>query len=184
MPFAYYQRLNRRQRAVYRQSDAIAAIRIEGGTTALRAIAQEIERVLGEDNALRVQALSQRLADSVTSQLRVASVGVTVLAVRPHNDWGELHGFYRPAGETESSAIVLWMRTAQRKQVVAYRTFLRTLLHELCHHLDYALFDLHYSFHTQGFYRRESSLMRQLSPRADDARRRRDGADSRTRSPG
>ena len=53
-------------------------------------------------------------------------------------------------------------RTAQRRQVVAFRTFLRTLLHELCHHLDYTLFELGYSFHTQGFYRRESNLMRQV----------------------
>jgi hypothetical protein len=29
------------------------------------------------------------------------------------------------------------MRTAAHKRVVAFRTFLRTLLHELCHHLDY-----------------------------------------------
>ena len=29
------------------------------------------------------------------------------------------------------------MRTAQRAQVVKFKTFLRTLLHELCHHLDY-----------------------------------------------
>ena len=35
--------------------------------------------------------------------------------------------------------ITLWMLTAKRGQVVAYRTFLRTLLHELCHHLDYTL---------------------------------------------
>ena len=54
------------------------------------------------------------------------------------------------------------MRTAQRKQVVAFRTFLRTFLHELCHHLDYELLRLAETFHTEGFYKRESSLFRQL----------------------
>jgi hypothetical protein len=54
------------------------------------------------------------------------------------------------------------MRTAQRRQVVKFRTFLRTLLHELCHHLDYELLRLPDSFHTEGFYKRESSLLRQL----------------------
>jgi hypothetical protein len=58
--------------------------------------------------------------------------------------------------------ITLWMRTAQRKQVVAFRTFLRTFLHELCHHLDYELLRLPETFHTEGFYKRESSLFRQL----------------------
>lgn len=46
--------------------------------------------------------------------------------------------------------------------MVAYRTFLRTLLHELGHHLDYELYRLEESFHTQGFYKREASMFRQL----------------------
>jgi hypothetical protein len=32
----------------------------------------------------------------------------------------------------------------------------------LCHHLDYELLRLPDSFHTEGFYQRESSLLRQL----------------------
>ena len=56
------------------------------------------------------------------------------------------------------------MRTAQRKQVVAFKTFLRTLLHEIGHHLDYELLELEDSLHTEGFYKRESSLFRQLVP--------------------
>jgi len=58
--------------------------------------------------------------------------------------------------------ITLWMRTAQKKQVVAFRTFLRTFLHEVGHHLDYELLKLPETFHTEGFYKRESSLFRQL----------------------
>ena len=45
---------------------------------------------------------------------------------------------------------------------VAFRTFLRTLLHEVGHHLDYTLLRLGDSFHTQGFYARESHLFHQL----------------------
>jgi hypothetical protein len=51
------------------------------------------------------------------------------------------------------------MRTAQKKNVVAFKTFLRTLIHELCHHLDYELFALDDTFHTEGFYKRESTLV-------------------------
>ena len=54
------------------------------------------------------------------------------------------------------------MRTASREQVVKFRTFLRTLVHEACHHLDYELFKLAETFHTQGFYNRESALVREL----------------------
>ena len=84
------------------------------------------------------------------------------MAVRPHNDWEELQGYYSPARAKKAARITLWMRTARRRQVVAFRSFLRTLLHELCHHLDYELLGLEESFHTEGFYRRESSLFHQL----------------------
>ena len=56
------------------------------------------------------------------------------------------------------------MRTARHKRVVAFRTFLRTLLHELGHHLDYDLLELKDSYHTEGFFKRESSLFKQLVP--------------------
>lgn len=62
-----------------------------------------------------------------------------------------------------------WMRTARRHQAVRFRTFLRTLLHELRHQLDYELLALPDSFHTEGFYKRESSLLRQLVPSAEGA---------------
>ncbi|MGH7358562.1 MAG: hypothetical protein ACREJR_07100, partial [Candidatus Rokuibacteriota bacterium] len=60
--------------------------------------------------------------------------------------------------------VQLWMRTARQRRVVAFRTYLRTLLHELGHHLDYRYLKLADSFHTQGFYQRESSLFHQLVP--------------------
>jgi len=65
--------------------------------------------------------------------------------------------------------ISVWMRTAQKEQVVKFRTFLRTVVHEMCHHFDYELHGLPESFHTQGFYTRESTLVRELlgeKPRA------------------
>ena len=58
------------------------------------------------------------------------------------------------------------MRTARHRRVVAFRTFLRTLLHEAGHHLDYTYLKLADSFHTEGFFKRESSLFYQLVPSA------------------
>jgi hypothetical protein len=60
--------------------------------------------------------------------------------------------------------IQLWMRTAKQRRVVAFRTYLRTLLHEVGHHVDYAHLRLRDSYHTEGFYKRESSLFHQLVP--------------------
>ena len=76
---------------------------------------------------------------------------------------GELQGLYEPDEVTGATArITVWMRTAQRVRVVKFRTFLRTLVHEVCHHLDYEFFKFPETFHTEGFYARESALMREL----------------------
>lgn len=165
MKFSYYRRLTREQQRTYRASDEVGAIPL-AGAAALQPLVVGIEAALAQDNQPRTQALAQQLADGINARLRVTPLGVVVLAVRPRNDWGELHGFYRPASGAQGAGIVLWMRTAQRRRAVAFRTFLRTLLHELCHHFDYELLGLPHSFHTRGFYRRESSLFRQLVPGA------------------
>ena len=87
---------------------------------------------------------------------------IQVLAVRPSDDWGELHGLYLPEEAGRTAKIQLWMRTAKHKRVVAFKSYLRTLLHEICHHLDYELYKFPETFHTEGFYNRESSLFHQL----------------------
>jgi hypothetical protein len=89
-------------------------------------------------------------------------VRAKVLLKRPSNAAGELHGLYEPEEGGRPAVISVWMRTAQRRQVVRFRTFLRTLVHELCHHLDYELYRLPETFHTEGFYARESALVREL----------------------
>ena len=88
-----------------------------------------------------------------------------VLAIRPSSRYGELHGLYTN-DPPRPPRIQVWMRTARHRRVVAFRTFLRTLLHEVGHHLDYHHLKLADSFHTEGFFKRESSLFYQLVPSA------------------
>jgi hypothetical protein len=77
----------------------------------------------------------------------------------------------------------VWMRTAAKQQVVAFKSFLRTVVHELAHHLDYELFALEETYHTEGFYKRESSLANALFAQealsADTAGAPRPGGDGR-----
>src|SRR5262245_32574415 len=162
MPFSYYQRLSKRDQATYRKSDEQAAIRLPPGH-ALADVAAAIGEALARTERPAVQAAAQALCDGVTSALRVGRVSVEVLDVRPHSKQEELHGLYTSV-EGRSPRIRIWMRTAKQGRVVAFRTFVRTLLHEVCHHLDYTLLSLEESFHTEGFFKRESSLVRQLLP--------------------
>ena len=97
----------------------------------------------------------------MVTDLGAPPVRVKVLAARPSHDWGEMQGLYEPE-EGDVAVITVWMRTAAKKRVVAFKTFLRTVLHEICHHLDYELYRLDESFHTEGFFKRESSLFHQI----------------------
>jgi hypothetical protein len=54
--------------------------------------------------------------------------------------------------------IRVWMRTAVRKEVTSFGTFLSTLCHEFCHHLDFQKFGFKHSWHTRGFYERTAAL--------------------------
>lgn len=162
MPFNYYARLNAKNRRVYDVSDRIEALRLPA-VPELWACMPALQAALKSDRPAAVQRVCQLLADDMCRQLQVPAVTIKVLAKRPSSRYGELHGLYEGVeGALKVAKITLWMRTAQRKQVVAFRSFLRTLLHELCHHFDYTHFKLADSFHTEGFYRRESSLFHQL----------------------
>ncbi len=161
MPFAYFTRLTRRQQAIYLESDGITALQLPEAAR-LQPLVTALAQALESGERPRTEAAGQRLALGLVSALGAPPVRVTVLAARPHAGWGELHGLYESPGRGESPLITLWMRTARQKRVVAFRTFLRTLLHEVGHHVDYTLLRLGDSFHTQGFYARESHLFHQL----------------------
>ena len=168
MPFAYYARLSAARKRIYDRSDAIERIDLPDAA-ALRAFVAPLEAALKSENRAEAGRLCQAIATGVVSQLGAPPLRVAVLAVRPSSDWGELHGLYLPEDAGEAAIVKLWMRTAKNQRVVAFRSFLRTLLHELCHHLDYEWYKLEETFHTEGFYKRESSLFHQLVPKTAES---------------
>ncbi len=167
MTFAYYARLSRAQQAIYRKSDAVAEVRLRRPDV-LHPLVEDLAAALAAESRRDTQAASERLLRGLTHELGIPPVAVQVLAARPHRRWGELHGLYTNEPR-RMPKVQLWMRTAKQRRVVAFRTFLRTLLHELGHHVDYTLLRLRDSFHTEGFYKRESSLFHQLVPREGTA---------------
>ena len=163
MPFAYYDRLSRRERAIYDRSDAVARVDVPLADR-LRPMVDLLRAALEQDRRPDVEAIANRVCLGITRALGIEDVAVVVLAVRPTLRQAELHGLYTRDGK-HTPRIRVWMRTVHYKRVVAFRTFLRTLLHEVCHHLDYTYLKLEDSFHTEGFFKRESSLFYQLLPR-------------------
>jgi len=168
MVFAYFKKLSAAGKRIYRKSDELTEIRLPGAAS-LHPAVEKLRRALVQEDRAAAEAACRSIALGIAGLLGAPKVRVKVLAVRPSRSWGELHGLYEPAAGRSSAVITLWMRTAKQRRTVAFRSFLRTLLHELCHHLDYEHFLLADSFHTEGFYKRESSLFHQLVPEARTA---------------
>jgi hypothetical protein len=159
--FSYYDRLTAAQKATYRKSDSVPVIPIPD-PPALAHLVVDLEIALGSAKRVRVAAAATALSDALLTRLGAPKVKIHVREVRPQIEGGELHGLYTFATEKKAPKLEVWMRTAAHAKTVKFRTFLRTLLHEIVHHLDVTLLELDDSFHTDGFFRRESSLVRQL----------------------
>jgi hypothetical protein len=174
VPFDYYGRLKRSEQATYRKSDAILAMPLKQPDRLL-ALVPAIEAGLAADDRKATQTAVRAFTAAICADQGAAPLVVRVLARRPSSTTSELHGLYER--EEDGSAVIrVWMRTAAHSRVVAFRTFVRTLLHELCHHFDFECFGLIDTFHTQGFFRRESSLARQLLPPSERRKQRSDAA--------
>jgi hypothetical protein len=168
LPYSYYRRLTPGQKRIYDESDRIGTLGLHHPETHSDRV-EVLARALESGSRLATERAAQELSDGLTEAFGVRRLLVDVKERRPSWQTGELHGLYQ-ADEKGRFRVSLWMRTARRAQIVKFKTFLRTFLHELCHHLDYQRLRLRDSFHTEGFYRRESSLMRQLYPAEGEAR--------------
>jgi hypothetical protein len=171
----YFTSLSKKQQNAYRASDAAAEIVLPASayeglstkTARLRRTMTMAAQGLQPSELHAVESASRDLVRGVCEALKVSVPEVRVHEVRPRGAYGELHGLYtrwthRQGPGEDKSRIEVWMKTAIGEGVVAFKTFLRTLCHELAHHLDYVFLKLEDSLHTEGFFRRESSLVRQL----------------------
>jgi len=124
----------------------------------LLTIAESVESAMKAGKTADVRPACAEFLAATSDFYGVPTCTVRVLAARPlrvREHWTtELFGDYNP----RTMLIRLWMRTAVRKEVTSYGTFLSTLCHEFCHHLDYQRFGFRDSWHTRGFYERTAAL--------------------------
>ena len=124
----------------------------------LPSITKRIEEAMKAEKGPAARRACAEFLDVASSFYDVPVCGVRVLAARPlrvRERWTtELFGDYAP----ETILIRVWMRTAVKKEVTSFGTFLSTLCHEFCHHLDFQKFGFADSWHTRGFYERTAAL--------------------------
>src|ERR1039457_1060819 len=121
-------------------------------------LAQSIELAMTGGTTAAVRRACVDFLSATSEFYRVPQCGIRVLASRPlrvrEHSVTELFGDYAP----ESMLIRVWTRTAVRKEVTSFGTFVSTLCHEFCHHLDFKKFGFVDSWHTRGFYERAGVL--------------------------
>ena len=124
MRFAYYETLSADSKRTYRKSDALLRVDVPD-LASLTPLARAIEPALAAEDRKAVERACQALVDAINARLETPPVRMNVLEHRPSNSGGELHGLYEPDEVTGGVAkISVWMRTAQKEQVVKFRTFL------------------------------------------------------------
>ncbi len=143
--------------AAFRESERIKTLDLPHDGH-LQGIAKSIESAMTTGTGADVRRACKEFLEQTSEFYSVPACGIRVLAARPlrvRENWAtELFGDYHP----ETMLIRLWMRTAVRKEVTSFGTFLSTLCHEFCHHLDFKQFGFTDSWHTRGFYERAAVL--------------------------
>jgi hypothetical protein len=113
---------------------------------------------MGDGSPAAIRVASAEFLSAAADFYKVRPPEVRALAARPlrvrESSTTELFGDYTPG----TLVIRIWTRTAVRKQVTSFGTFLSTLCHEFCHHLDCDRFGFSRTPHTRGFYERTAIL--------------------------
>jgi hypothetical protein len=139
------------------ESDRIKTLDLPHNVSLL-ALSRSIESAMNGGTTADVRCACVEFVTVSSDFYKVPPCGIRVLAARPlrvREHWAtELFGDYNPS----SMLIRVWMKTAVRKEITSFGTFLSTLCHEFCHHLDYQKFRFPDSWHTRGFYERAAAL--------------------------
>lgn len=142
----------------FRESERLTTIDLPAHP-GLSQSAQVIDSVMKEGTPDQVRRACGEFLSAAATFYGVRAPEVRALAARPlrvrEGGWQtELFGDYSIGDEL----IRIWTRTAVRKEVTSFGTFLSTLCHEFCHHLDCQKFGFTRSPHTRGFYERAAML--------------------------
>ena len=162
MPFPYYDNLSAAKKRIYRKSDAIDSIPVKSQGH-IHPVTRKLKKSLEDGKPRDVAKQASEICRLVCEGLDTEALIVRVRSRRPSSSAEELQGLYERT-EGETAVLTVWMKTAAKGQVVAFKSFIRTILHELCHHIDYTYLNLDDSLHTEGFFRREASLYKQIVP--------------------
>lgn len=154
-------RFTRAEKKAYQVSNSLESVNF-AVTPSMRRKVEDLALWLAEGDKSRVKAATQNVLD-----LLCAAAEVTPARLKLKDTaYAKFRGgkaVWKLYGTCErDGTITVAFRTAVRRQVFAFKTFLNTVVHEFMHHYDAHKLILAASFHTSGFYRRVRDLRLRL----------------------
>lgn len=149
------------EKRAYAISNALSGVDFRV-TPSMRRKVEELACWLAAGDKSRVKETTQLILDLLCEAARIPPARLKIkdtayARFRGRKAVWKLYGTCERDG-----TITVAFRTAVRRQVFAFRTFLNTVVHEFMHHYDHRRLGLAVSFHTSGFYRRVQDLYRKL----------------------
>ncbi len=146
---------NAQARKDYARSNAATEIDVTI-TPAIASAAGRIRLALTARDPALVMAAALTFVGQLCDKAEIPRIPVKIAPRRKRAGKTEFYGWCGP------KFITVYLRTAERGRFVAFRTFLKTICHEFCHHYDWKALRMDNSFHTKGFYKRVNALYRGL----------------------
>ncbi len=116
--------------------------------------AGRIRLALSARDPALVMAAALTFVGALCDEAEIPRIPVKIAPRRKKAGRTEFYGWCGP------KFITVYLRTAERGRFVAFRTFLKTICHEFCHHHDWKSVGMTNSYHTKGFYQRVTALYR------------------------
>jgi hypothetical protein len=133
-------------------------------TPSMRRKVDDLAIWLAAGDKRRVKAATQTVLDLLCAAAELPAATLKLKDVAPAK-FRNGKAVWKLYGTCErDGTITVAYRTAVRRQVFAFKTYLNTVVHEFMHHYDHWKLRLAASFHTSGFYNRVRDLYRRLLP--------------------
>lgn len=146
-------RFSRAEKRAYQLSNALLAVEF-AVTPSMRQKVEELARWLAAGDKTGVREATQEILDLLCDAAGIprAELKLKDTAYAKFRGGRAVWKLYGTCDR--DGTITVAFRTAVRRQVFAFKTFLTTAVHEFMHHYDARRLRLAASFHTSGFYRR------------------------------
>lgn len=154
-------RFSKAEKRAYELSNALARVDF-AVTPSMRRKVEDLARWLAAGDKAMVREATQAILDLLCEAARVprATLKLKDTAYAKFRGGRAVWKLYGTCDK--DGTITIAFKTAVKRQVFAFKTFLNTVVHEFMHHYDHMGLRLAASFHTSGFYHRVRDLYGKL----------------------